>query len=136
MRQGGGALPAATLAALASAHAALMADTCIVQTGATAADSVGQTRKTWTDGEEVPCGFLPRAAATVQGGAGDRLDAQFDGTFRLRLEDGQGITPAQRIKLTGRQGTALTTAEVFEVLGWPKVGVGAVLVEVRRVTGA
>lgn len=134
MNQGTGVLPAATLAALAATHERLMADACRVQTGNSQADSVGQTRRTWADGVEIPCGFLPGAAATVLGD--NRLDAQLDGTFRLRLEDGQGISPAQRIKLTARAGTTLAAPEVYEVLGWPKVGAGAVLVEVRRVTGA
>ena len=124
-------LTASELAAMQSTQVAAMLDRCRVLTPSQTTGEFGQESISYTPGDEIPCGF--EAGTAARGGSVAGLVVELSARLRLRLTDGAAVTPDYRIELTQRQGGVLNTAETYEVVGWPKRGPTAFVVEVRRV---
>lgn len=120
---------------LRGAQAAHMPDTCIVQTHSVTQDAHGQEVIDYADGLPIACGFgyAPLGVAPEVERA-DGTTVTVDAQVRLTLADGQGIGTKDRVKLTKRFGTALAPAQVYEVVGPPRVGPSGVVLQLRQVT--
>jgi len=105
-------------------------DTCVIQVLTTARDDLGQPIKTYTDGSAISCGVYLRSASDVSAAFGTA--AQVDATLRLPLTT--TLTKDDRVKVTHRQGIALTTAEIFEVVGEPRRGLSLLVADLKRST--
>jgi hypothetical protein len=97
---------------------------------ATFADTHDPTALTWTYGTEISCGFdaMP-SSETVDGAEATITDAV------VRVPVGTAVNADDRIKVTTRNFSALTTAEVYAVVGAPRVGIAATVCKVKRITG-
>jgi hypothetical protein len=123
--------PTATqLAQMRVAHADEMGDTCVLQTYSSASqDAVGAPVATYTDGSALACGFdmtggreVPRADLTVAVSAAV-----------VRLPSTTDVDLRDRVKLTHRHGTALTTPIVYGIIGVRR-GPTATLLDLEAVT--
>jgi hypothetical protein len=105
-------------------------DTCEI--GAVAAHTWGSADTTAGDpdfGDPTPCGFQP----VNKGELGDGSQApDLDGTLRLAI--GTDITNIDRVKLTARNGEAITP-ELYSVQGLPERGPTALVLNLKRITG-
>jgi len=124
-------LTATELAAMSDVADASMMDTCVIQTATVTYDAVGGAVETWSNSASTPCGVRftsERRAETIEV-AGVRYDV--DATIRVSLDT--TVSTLQRIRVTHRAGTALTTAWTFEVLGVVRRGHTANVLKVRYV---
>ena len=111
----------------------LMHDTCVVQTyTSTTLDSYRQPTVTYPDGSAISCGFRWKTSkdAFSVGGAG----VVAEGDAELRLPIGTTITAKERVKITYLRGSVLGTALIFQVIGEPRPGLTAILVDLKRAT--
>lgn len=125
-------LTSSELTAMQTQAVASMLDACKVQTPSDVEGDFGQEGTTYSDGTEIACGF--EAGSAQRGSTIAGVDVELNARIRVSLAAGVSITPNHRIKLTKRLGTTLGTAEVYQVLGWPKRGPTCYVVEVRRVS--
>jgi hypothetical protein len=114
------------LADLRAAQVALMDDACQVGTIATTQNSIGELAAAAPSyGREVVCGIQmvteSRVAAEYRTAEGSIAKAD----ARLRLPHGTAVTLHDVVKVTKRQGSAITPL-VYEVVSEPAVGVTAV----------
>ena len=124
-------LTAAELAGMSDTADASMMDTCTIQTATVTYDAVGGAVETWSNSAATPCGVRftsERRAETIEV-AGVRYDV--DATIRVSLDT--SVSTTQRVRVTHRAGTALTTPWVFEVLGVVRRGHTANVLKVRYV---
>lgn len=124
-------LTASELAGMRTTQAAAMLDACRLLAPTQATGEFGQESISYTPGDEIACGF--EAGSAARGGSVAGLVVELSARLRLRLADGEAVTPDYRVSVTQRLGSVLTTAETYEVVGWPKRGPTAFVVEVRRV---
>lgn len=126
------ALSATQTAQIRSENVSLMHDTCVVQTYTVGtADGHGQPAITYVDGSAIVCGFKFNTPRMIQG-APDVPIRISEATVRLPL--GTTIAAGDRIKITKRQGVALSTALVFEIIGHSRQGLGCLIVDLERST--
>lgn len=120
-------LSANDLAAMRAVQETAMMDTCVVLTRKeTSVNSFGLPDVRYVEGEAIACGFNPKNTKNVL--VGTNL-AVTDGEFRLPL--GTTISANDRIRLTHRYGSALASAQTYDVVGEPIQGPSAVVVYVR-----
>ena len=124
-------LTTAELEAMRATQATTMMDACKLLTPSDVEGNFGQEDTTYTAGSEIPCGFEPGSAA--RGGSVAGLVVDLAVRFRLRLEDGASVTSGHRIELTKRMGVAISPTQVYQVMGYPKLGITCYVVEAKRV---
>ncbi|GIK73809.1 MAG: hypothetical protein BroJett021_27970 [Chloroflexota bacterium] len=124
-------LTAAELASMQSTQAAAMMDACKLLAPTRTTGDFGQHGVTYSEGDEIACGF--ESPTAQRGGTLAGVEVILNARIRLDLTNGANVTPDHRIKLTKRLGTTLSTAEVYRVAGWPRRGPTAFVVELERV---
>jgi hypothetical protein len=123
------AFSTAELAEMRTAQQAHMMDTAVVQTfSASTADSWGIPADSYSDGSAVYCGFNNKAGIETQG---EGEVVQYDATVRLPI--GTAVTESDRIKITKRHGTTLSTPLIFEIVRLRR-GPSGLLLELEQVT--
>lgn len=128
-------ITAAERAAMQTTQESHMGDTCVIQSHSATQDAYGQESSTYTDGASIPCGFsyAPMGVAPeIERPTGTVMT--IDAMVRLRIEDGEDVSPTDRVKLTHRFGEALSTPQVYEVTGNPRVGPSGIVLQLQRVT--
>ena len=98
-----------------------LVDSCKIGARTATANTYGEMIETYTYGDETDCAIEYTHSAEVQRGEGTILAID----ARLRLAYGSTITHRDRVQLTYRAGTALGTAQTFEVVGYPHLYVAA-----------
>ncbi len=124
-------LDANDLAMLRADQALSFLDTCqiapVVETAATG----GELVESWpTYADAVACGFEPTGGRERRRGQGTILIT--DATLRLAL--GTTITARSRVKVTKIKGETLSTPLYFGVVGSPRQGKTALVVELEEVS--
>lgn len=123
-------LQTSELAALRSAAAETLFDTCIVQTYTeSAADAFGAASASYVDGAAQPCGFKTNGTRELHQ---DGEVVTIDATMRLAID--ATIAATSRVQLTHRHGEELAVKPVFSVIGEPVRGVSAIVVKLSKVT--
>ncbi len=90
-------------------------DTCVIQTYTVTTDSAGLPGKpTYPDGNTYSCAFEP---ATTQEILADTNVPRLAGRIWLPLSAEGGLDAKNRIKLTARNGSTLSTPLVYEIIG-------------------
>jgi hypothetical protein len=108
-------LSSTDLAGMRSTQAASMWDTCRIVTHTETQDAAGQPVETWTPGSAIACRFAPGSSRERRGEL--QRPAISDATVYFPL--GTTITSKDRIQVTARYGTALSTAETWQVASDP-----------------
>jgi hypothetical protein len=124
-------LTASELAAMQAAQARAMMDACRLLTPTKTTGDFGQHGATYTEGSELACGF--EAATAQRGGTLAGVEVMLNARMRVDLVNGASMTPDTLVKLTQRLNTALATAEYYRVVGWPRQGPTAFVVEMERI---
>lgn len=125
-------LTAAELAAMRATQAAAMLDACKLLAPTKTTGDFGHEGATYAEGSEIACGF--ESPTAQRGGTLAGVEVALNARLRLDLVNGASVTPDHRIKLTKRLGEALTTPEVYRVVGWPKRGATAFVIELERIS--
>jgi hypothetical protein len=121
-------LRANDLAMMRSVAQETMLDTCVIQTLTSTGDGYDISADSWSDSAALDCGYQPARAREIMGGAQVIMMPA-----TIRLPDGTSVTHLQRIKLTKRYGTTLTTPLYFAIKDEPKTGAASIVVEVESV---
>jgi hypothetical protein len=108
-----------------------MMDACRLLTPTKTTGDFGQHGATYTEGSELACGF--EAATAQRGGTLAGVEVMLNARMRVDLVNGASMTPDTLVKLTQRLNTALATAEYYRVVGWPRQGPTAFVVEMERI---
>lgn len=122
------------LAAMQQPHIDAMRDQCALMEPQKTASRYNKKTTAYTDAGSTVCGFNPSAA---NGSASDEV---LDTTAvvltkpTLRLPAGTVIAAAWRVRITHRNGQALTNPLVFDVVGDPATIGTAIVVELATVT--
>jgi hypothetical protein len=126
---------AGQLSHLQAANVAAMWDTCVrVVYDGTATDTYGHPTPVWTSGAILACGLdnlVGMSSARREVMIGTQvvvIDA------RLRLPIDTTLDHRDRIRITHRHGVALSTPEVYEIMGEPARGPSGLVVDLRTVT--
>ena len=123
-------IDAGMLAAMRMAQADLMQDTCVVlRRTEGAADVYGMPTTSWTAGSPIACGVATHTRGEAMGRGEVPLA---DVVVRLPLTT--AIGELDRVRITHRHGTELSTAETFEMAGPPERGPSALVCRLKRVT--
>lgn len=131
-----GSMSTQELTELRSDTELLMFDICVIQTQA-AGSGKNQTGGTWTDGSAIECGVDVDVAPGRSPADTEMFDGS-DGTITrplIRLPIDTSATSVNRIKVTKRHGTTLSTAEIYAILGDPKRTMGELVCNVQFVVG-
>lgn len=97
---------------------------------ATFSDVHDPTSLAWSYGAELSCGFdASQSDETVDGAEATITDAV------IRVPVGTSVNADDRIKITVRNFATLGTPEIYAVVGAPRLGMTALLCNVKRVTG-
>ncbi len=121
-------------AVMQKTHVDAMRDWCVLMEPQQTAKRYNKTTTTYTDAGSTVCGFNPSAA---NGSASDEV---LDTTAvvltkpTLRLPAGTVIVAACRVRITHRNGQALTPPLLFDVVGDPATIGTAIVVELATVT--
>lgn len=124
-------LTASELAAMQAAQARAMMDACRLLTPTKTTGDFGQHGATYTEGSEIACGF--ESPTAQRGGTLAGIEVILNARMRVSLANGASVTPDSVVKLTKRLNTALATAEYYRVVGWPRQGPTAFVVELERI---
>lgn len=117
------------LVALRAAQVAAMADSCQIGTVATAQDSIGDlVAAAPAFGAEIACGLQ-----MLGGDEGRGPLTVVSARARLRLPHGTAVSATSVVRITKRQGTAITALE-YEVVGEPQIGASGVVCELKKVS--
>ena len=117
------------LSRMQSAQEAAMQDTCVVQVYSESADAYNNPEASYADGSAIDCGVEHVNPDEVQeSGEVPTIDV------RIRLPLDTTIDVRDRIKVTHRYGSALATAQVFEIEGPVQRGPSGLVVGCRKVT--
>jgi hypothetical protein len=109
-----------------------MNDTCVILAyGQGAADVYGMPGVTYTPGADQACGFKPTRTVEVMGETETPI---IDAELRLPISLASTISNLDRIRLTHRQGAALSTPVVYEIIGLPLVGIAGMILKLSRLT--
>lgn len=120
---------AAELANQVSTQTGAMQDTCIIQVYALTLDDYGAEVASYTDGSAIDCGLNMTPARESR--RADMNVERIDATIRLPLAT--SVKTTDRIKVTHRFGTALSTALIFEVIGAIRRGPSGLQVDLQAV---
>lgn len=104
-----------------------MFDSCQIGTATNTTTGTGDVTKAWTYGSDVSCGIR-------ETGGDKKYPEQLTVTKRdavVRLPTTTSITTSNQIKITKRNGTAITNI-IFKVLS-VNLGVSCLLVEVEKI---
>jgi head-tail adaptor len=104
-------LTASDLAAMRADQSDAMWDTCIVQVWSGSADAYGELIETYTDGSALACRFVP--ASGTESRRSNMTQVVMPAMVRLPL--GTAVTAKDRVKITKRFGSTLTTPLIFGV---------------------
>lgn len=121
-------------AVMQATHIDAMRDQCVLMEPQTSAGRYNKHTTTYTDAGSSVCGFNP---STANGSASAEV---LDSTAvvitkpTLRLPIGTVLTASWRVRITHRNGQALTPALTFEVIGDPATIGTAIVVELATVT--
>ena len=118
------------LARMQATQTSAMFDTCVIQAYSAAQDAYGAMIASYTDGSEISVGFDPTGGR--EGKRTDMTTLPIDATVRLPF--GTSVNAKDRIKITKRFGTALSTALVFDVVGFPQTGPSGIVLDLESVT--
>jgi hypothetical protein len=104
-------------------------DTCKIGTATEAQGANGEVTTTWAYGAATACGLQM---------TGGRERKRSDGTVlvvdaTLRLPIGTTIDAKSRVQITKRHGTALASPLYFMVVGYPKQGPSALVVDLEEI---
>lgn len=124
---------AAELAALRDTQAAFMFDACQVGTVTDTQDAIGdEVAGVPSYGTEVACGIeMLSGGSRTEWRSGALTIVSADA--RLRLPHGTAVTVTSVVKVTKRQGVAITPI-VYEVTGEPAIGATGIVCYLRKVT--
>lgn len=121
-------------AAMQKTHIAAMRDQCVLMEPHAGAVRYNKQTTTYTDAGSSACGFNP---STANGSASAEV---LDSTAvvitkpTVRLPAGTTVAASWRVRITHRNGQALTPALTFEVVGDPATIGTAIVVELATVT--
>ncbi len=124
-------LSAAELAAMQKTQTASMMDACTLLAPTKTTGDFGQQGATYTESAEIPCGF--ESPGTQRSGSLAGVEVILYARIRLDLANGANVTPDHRVRITKRLGEPLTPPELYRVVGWPKRGPTAFVVELERI---
>lgn len=113
-----------------------MQDTAVIENSVRVQDAAGQGIDSWTDGTTIPCGFgfSPfKFRARELGTLNAEESSEILVRARVSLDYQDEIDTDSRLRLTHRYGTALTTAQTYEVQGFNELGPSAMVVNLKRV---
>jgi head-tail adaptor len=122
-------LSAADLAIYRAAHIDAMHDTCYVLAHSTTRGATGEAVDVWTAGSAVVCG-LEETNGTKRYRT-EATELPIDATIRLALTVTVGAQ--DRIQLLTHYGETLSAPITYNVIGEPKRGPSAQVVDCRRV---
>lgn len=111
-----------------SIYDSTLRDLCIIQTRGADTGDYGYGSPSWTNGSEIACLYIPKAAEEVEGAQTLLIDGE------IRLPRSAVITSADRIKLTTLYGLTTGLPQVFEVVQGPYRSHKAQIVMVKLVT--
>lgn len=119
------------LASMQAKQKEMMQDTCRIQTYADGVtNEYGKPTPKWTEREiDIPCGVSFSNRQWESQGTEESLIERV-----IRLPMDTIISQKDRVRVTHRFGVALTSPEVYEVLGEAIRGASGLRVNVRRVT--
>jgi hypothetical protein len=125
-----GFLKATDLAAMRAVAEASMGDTCrILVYDDTTVNAYGKVTPAWIESlVDVRCGFNATAQRETMDGSQVAIT---DAVLRLPL--GTVLSHLDHVKITKQQGETLTPAPEFAVIGEPRQGATALVVNLRRV---
>lgn len=120
---------AAELSTMQATQSDHMNDTCVILAYGSTTDENNMPKPTYTAGSAMACGFRARTPREVL----DRAEvAMSDGDVRLPV--GTTLDRRSRIKITHRFGSALSPAQVYEIIGEPLRGPSGLVVLLKRAT--
>ena len=125
-------LSAADLTAMRATQVSSMADTCVHSQRSATQDAYGQPVESWTDKLTYACGLNVKSGREWR--RPESTDVITDGQMRLPLSALGVIVATDRVRVTHRQGAALTVAVVYEIEGEPRLGPTCLVADLRRVT--
>lgn len=122
----------AELAAMEATQVSAMGDRCKLMAPTGVSGDYGQEAVTYADGSEIVCGFEPASTSRSVNLAGVAIES----TARLRLKtsDAGSLSTNHRVKITKRNGTALSPVEVYRCAGWSMRGPSCTVVNLERVS--
>ena len=120
-------LDTAETTALRADTEATFGDKCKIGT-ATLTAGYDPTKKTWTYGSEIACGFDAEKSREVSDGSQATIT---DAVCRIGLDNLIGGT--DRIQITERNGTDVT--EYYAIIGEPRRGVSCWVLNLKRLVG-
>lgn len=105
-------------------------DKCQVGVYSTVQNNYGELVPGYTWGSEIKCGFDPTGGQERP--RPEMTPLIVNATVRLPL--GTAINTTDRIRITKRYRTTLTTALEFEIIGAPQTGPSGIVLELSEVT--
>lgn len=124
------AITTCELTGIAAGITATYLDTCQIGTRTNTASGPYQNLS-WSYATAIPCGF--QALSSAESGDGSQFGTN---KARVRLPRGTVITADDRVRLTKKLGTTLSTAITFAVVGEPNQGAFEVSCDLQRVADA
>lgn len=115
-------------------HVAAMRDQCVLMEPQETAVRYNKKKTTYADAGSSVCGFNP---STANGVASEEVldsTAVVITTPTVRLPIGTVLTASWRVRITHRNGQALTNPLLFDVMGDPATIGTAIVVELATVT--
>ena len=120
---------ATQLSRMRATWTASLGDTCQIGTRTGTPDTYNEPVDSYSYATGVACGIEYTSSREVERDPGKIIT--IDAT--LRLAHGTTLSHRDRIKLTHRYGTALSTAQTFEVVGYPHEYVAGIVVDLQEV---
>lgn len=118
------------LAAMRAVYGKSLHDTCDLMPRTTTTADDGQVVEDWVRSGSSACGFEPTGGAEQR--RADMTILAYDAKLRLPL--GTAITYLDKVKITRRYGTTLSTPLTFQVEGDPQQGPTGLVCLLKRVT--
>lgn len=120
------------LANMRSVQVDSLQDTCVIQRHSYSGDTYGQQVDVFTDDSAaIACGLDMRAGS--ERWSNREMVLNFDATVRLAIT--VSVDEKDRIKVTKRYGSTLSTALVFDIAGPMQQGVSGIRLLLKRVEG-
>lgn len=124
------AFSSSELTGMRSVQVDSLQDTCVIQRHSYSGDTFGQQVDVFTDDEDTTaCGLDMRPGS--ERFSNRAMVLNFDATLRLAITE--SVDEKDRIKVTKRFGTTLSTALVFDIAGPMQQGVSGIRLLLKRV---
>lgn len=124
-------LSAVDLANMRACQAAHMHDTCVILKYTKTSDDYGLNKPLYTPGWTAACGLELVAPSEKQNAS---FVPTIDARLRLSIALADKLDSKDRIKITHRYGEALTTPQVFEIVGVLRRGSTGFYLDLKAVT--